>query len=321
MRPESPDADFEAFLRSVPPEVPDPVRRELVRQRFLEHASRLADPSRRAPTMDSGDPRAPNDADLERWLRERGPLEVPRAEFRERARRRFLSEALTGPEAVRPVGSPAAAGPWRRWGGLLLAAAAVVVVTILLPEPVRWKARMDGPLSFAGGTYGASDAGRLGVELEQAGLLESQADEVDLLLGGTLQLLVRGHSQVELPPLPLLDGVTPIDLGLRGGEVYVRTHPGYPGNPILVSTPEASIEVLGTTLGILAASEGTCVCVAEGRVEVTSGLLEGGVEAVSRGGSLFLYRDPARPPAATAFADLPDQGGAHVADLVGFHGH
>lgn len=318
-----PESQFEAFLRSVPPETPDPVARELARASFLEHASRPEDPSRMGHSMESREPRGarPTDADLERWLRERAPLAAPRPEVRERARRRFLTEALTGPEAL-----PAAAGDhpdasgWRKWGVLALAAAAVVAVTLILPEPLRWKARMDGPVRFAGTTYGAGDAGRLGADLEQAGLIESAEEEVLLVLGGALELSVRPRTRLQLPPLPQLDGLTPVDLDLEQGEVYVRTREAYPGNPIQVTTPEGRVEVLGTTLGVMAESDGTCVCVAEGKVTVISPLLDRGVEEVSTGRALFLYRDLQQESQLMRFEDMPAGGGAHVGDLVTFLG-
>lgn len=317
------DAEFEAFLRSVPPEGPDPVARELARASFLEHASRPDDASRMAGTMDAREsrPSRPTDADLERWLRDRAPLTAPRPEVRVRARRRFLAEALTGPGAVpvAPSAAPEAHG-WRRWGVLALAAAAVAVVTLVLPEPLRWKARMDGPVRFAGTTYDAGDAGRLGADLEQAGLVESEEDVVLLVLGGLLELSIRPRTRVQLPPLPQLDGLTPIDLDLERGEVYVRTLAGYPGNPIQVTTPEGRVEVLGTTLGVLAESDGTCVCVVEGRVTVTSPLLDRGVEEVPSGQALFLHRDTAQASQLTRFEDMPAHGGAHVGDLVAFLG-
>jgi ferric-dicitrate binding protein FerR (iron transport regulator) len=309
------EPELETFLRGVPPQAPDPIWREEVRGRFLARASRAAGEPRMTQPMPSQDP---TDSDLERWLRGLPVLDAAPPEARERARRRFLTAALSGPEAAPgPAGAPLARG-WRRWLVPALAAAAIALVTWILPAPDRWRVDLAGTVHFADAEYGAGDEGRLALDLEQAGVLEARDSEVRLRLGDALELLVRAGTRIDLPPLPVLDGSTPIALVLERGEVYLRTASGYAGNPILVSTADGQVEVLGTTLGVLCEAQGTCVCVREGAVSVRSPRLVAGLQRLPAGEALFLFRD-ARAPLQGPFEGLPEGGGEHVADLAGFH--
>src|SRR5439155_1381731 len=55
---------------------------------------------------------------------------------------------------------------------------------------------------------------------------------------------------------------------VRHGEIRVTTGPSFRGARLHLDTPEASVEVTGTTLAVICEPAGTCVCVFEGVVHV-----------------------------------------------------
>ena len=74
----------------------------------------------------------------------------------------------------------------------------------------------------------------------------------------------------------------------------------------------------GTTLGILVAETGTCVCVAEGEVIVDDLLTDREDAAVGAEMNLFVF-DSGAPPVELPFDDSPDEEHTrHVLDLAEF---
>lgn len=318
-RPGEPDEDeLAAWLERLAPARPSPAARAAARRQFLtgEPASGASRPG--AETRTGGamahatPPQTPLDAGEEggfaAWLAGRMPLSPPRPEARRRARLSFLSAASNSPAAAPPSRA-------RRVLVWLAAAAALLLVTLHGPEPDRWRVRPDGPLVLDGAEFELGEEDRLAAALEHSGRLESRATRARLVLGGVLEFELLPGTTLEVPPLPELDGLAPLDFELARGEVFLRTRAGYPGNPVRVRTDLAEIQLSGTTVGVLADEEGTCVCVAEGAVRVTSAR---GVEELPARNSLRLFRDPAQAPRSEPFA--PGPASAHVGELLAFHG-
>jgi ferric-dicitrate binding protein FerR (iron transport regulator) len=307
------DPELEELLRRAPSPSCGRAARERARERFLAEEegerSRAAPPGRTGPSMDrsidSGDDAA--EAEFERWLAVQPVAGLPaRPEFRTRLRGRFLGQEERAP---RP-------GRLRRFGIPLLAAAAIVAVTLFFPEPVRWKARLTSPVRLAGADYGVDAAGRMAVDLEGSGTLESLEGTVRVALGDVLELELRPGSELTFPMLPELDGVSPVSFQLSGGEMYVAARPGWPGNPIEVRTKSANVMLSGTTVGVLVDEHGTCVCVAEGKARVSGGAMDMPVLA---GNSCYLFADPTTTPEWSEFPPDEELGGnPHVASLVAF---
>jgi len=244
------------------------------------------------------------------WLAARAPAPAPRAEARRRARLAFLSAVASAPPAP-PRSRSFRAAVW------LAAAAAIVLVTLFLPAPDRWRVHLDGAVVLEGEDFGPGHEDRLGAELEQSGWLETRAARARLALGEVLELELLPGTALHVPPLVELDGLAPLDFELARGEAFVRTRGAWPGNPIRIRTDLAEVLLTGTTVGVLADEAGTCVCVAEGRVTVTSAR---GVEELAAQGSLRLFHDTSMAPKLEPFPPALAPGSEHVAELLAFHG-
>jgi ferric-dicitrate binding protein FerR (iron transport regulator) len=79
--------------------------------------------------------------------------------------------------------------------------------------------------------------------------------------------------------------------------VRIVTGPRFRGAVLRVVTPEADVEVIGTTLAVIRDATATCVCAFEGSVRMGPRTLE--LETVPPGMRRFLYND-GRPPATVA---------------------
>jgi ferric-dicitrate binding protein FerR (iron transport regulator) len=305
------ERELERWLRELPPERPDPLRREAARLAFLRARSRPAGAARREAVRHAAGPGEDEaESAFAAWLALHGEGPPPAEAFRRRARLALLSALALEARPERRSTRPFRLGVW------LAAAAAIAFVTFLLPEPERWSARLDGPVRFAGEDYGAEEGGRLSVALEGSGTLEGLA-RVHVALAGELELELQPGSELAFPVLPELDGLAPLDFGLARGEVFVRTRPGYPGNPLTIRTGEAEILLHGTTVGVRADEQGTCVCVAEGTARVRSALLAEAREVGPRA-TLLLLRAPGMGPKAEAFPPDGAPGAAHTRPLLEF---
>jgi len=300
----------------------DPARRAEARRAFLagrppseaSEPSRVHWPVRTGRVMaDAGAGAHEDELDgFAAWLAAHPHATPARAEFRRHARLAFLSAVATAAPPLRTRRS------FRRlvW---VAAAAAILAVTFLLPQPERWRAQLDGRLSFDGTDYLPGDEARLGAALEQPGTLETGVARARLELGDAFAVELLPNSSLAVPQLPSLDGVEPVAFELARGETYLRTSASYPGNPIVVRTALADVSLHGTTVGVLVDEQGTCVCVAEGTARVTSTRLANGFQDVGARSSLRVYSEAGVDPRTEAFpADDSGAGASHTGDLVQF---
>lgn len=310
------EKELEEWLRRHPPEPCDPARRAQARRAFLSadqagrsDPSRARGPARMGADMESG--AHGEEAAFEAWLA-RAPLEAPSAAARRHARLAFLTEVAAAPLPLRTRRS------FRRmvWA---LAAAAILAVTFLLPEPERWRVQLDGRVVFDEGEYLPGDEARLAAAMERSGTLETGAARGRIELGDALVVDLLAGGSLSVPPLPVLDGVEPVEFDLGRGEAYLRTSPSYPGNPIVVRTDLADVTLHGTTVGVLVDAQGTCVCVADGTARVTSARLPAGFQDVGPRLTLRLFHDMGVDPKTEPFpSEDRGQDSAHTADLVAF---
>jgi len=263
---------------------------------------------------------------LEERIR-RTPLAPPaRPAFRDALRERFvLADASEGQDTV-GAGARKPVSRLRMAVVLTLAAAAAVLVTIFVPSDPVWSVREvpgSGPIevagtSFTGDSVSSSDKARMGSELSLGGRIVSGARELSLDLLGFLRVRVRAGTTVEFDPLPALDTAEPIVVLIHRGEVFFETLPGYPGNPILIRSAQATVSVTGTALGVLVDDGGTCTCVARGSVWVKDRSGRFPDEHVTAGNSYRLF-DGAMPPKRLVFAPEGDEAHrAHTQALVDF---
>jgi ferric-dicitrate binding protein FerR (iron transport regulator) len=324
--PEGAEREMEDLLRRVGPERPDPLRREAARRVFLEGRpiaaagpSRAGSSERMGPVMASqglgyGSPDVPEELDaFAAWLAAHPLAEAPSADVRRRSRLAFLT-AIAG-DAPRPRRSS------RPVQGLVLAlaAAAILAVTLLLPEPERWSVRLGGPLRFARGQYAPGGEARLAADLEGSGTVETAEGAARFSLSDELELELRPASALSFPVLPELDGHSALEFELGAGEAYLQTASTYPGNPIVVHTELADVALHGTTVGVLVDELGTCVCVCDGTVRVTSSRLSGGHQDLGPRRTLRLFHDAGMAPKLEPFpAEGSGPEAAHTGDLLRF---
>lgn len=321
--PERADRELEALLRRIEAERPSESAREEARRAFLGAArpgeSQAAASLRRENVMPPAAERAlPDDRDggedaFAAWIGARSAGRASRPEARRRARLAFLS-ALAAAPSVAPRS--------RRYRSLVIlaAAAAIVLVTLLVPEPDRWRVRLDGGLALDEADFALGDEDRLAAELERSGWVETRGGRARFSLGRVLELELLPGSSLHFPGLPELDGLSSLDFELARGEVYLRTLGSYPGNPIRVRADGLDVALDGTSVGVLVDELGTCVCVAEGSVRLTSPQLAAGSEDVPAPRTVRVFRSASMGPKSEPFpSDTTSPGARHVQDLLEFH--
>ena len=231
-----------------------------------------------------------------------------REEFRARLRAAFVAGTIAETETGRrfpwiaPIQPAAtrAARPWfqspaARWAALPLAAAAAWLVVVLATAPPGWKVA-----SISGAGVAVID--NHPVPLGHAADLERwirPGARVSVPDGAEIEIMVPGHMVVQLTggteaviPRASMSGA--FSGRLESGEVRVTT--GRSFRSLALATPEAKVEVTGTTLAVIREPAGTCVCVFEGRVRV--GPSEGAMVDVERMNRRFVFNDGREPDSA-----------------------
>lgn len=228
-------------------------------------------------------------------LRERLKQEFVSGKIAERGRRAPVPEE--DPRGIRALGRP-----WYARPAFLVpavgAAAAVVFVTIsFLNLGPEWRvagAKGEGSVQIEGEPIPIGDLGALQSRIRpgvQIGVPEGS--ELDLVSKGLLAIQVTAGSDVTLPPPPARWLGRDMELHARQGELRITTGPGFRGARLSVHTPDAVVEVTGTTLAVILEPTGTCVCVLEGRVKLARrGVGAMDVPAGMRG---YAFRDRRAP--------------------------
>lgn len=241
-----------------------------------------------------------------------------RAAFREDLRHAFLGGSRGGDTGRLPV----------RWGRgrlvlvSLAAAAALVASTFLLPGETRWEVEGlvgSGRVELSSGSFGPEEVGRLADEITHGTQLSTLEQEVRLAIDERVSLRVLPHSRIRLHELADLGQGLPLSFVLEQGELYFQSHPGYPGDPILVQTGDVEVRASGTAFGVLVDERGTCTCVCDGVVTVL-GRGSGEVEKrVSEGSSYLVFRGGTMAPKEMPFDPASNtEDGRHVRDLIEF---
>jgi len=234
------------------------------------------------------------------------------AAFRARLQREFVSGGIASPAregagARRPVRAETGRGPSRPWTGwaapLTWAAAAVIVVAsvIGLNRGARWQ------VSGVRGT-GIAIVDRRPIPLEHldqlslalhagAGVEVPVGADVELALPGELMMEATSGTKLVLPGAPgHWFGRRTAGRIMSEGELRITTGPSFHGARLELETPEARIQVTGTTLAVICEPQGTCVCVLEGKVQV--GPRTGAMAEVTGGRRRYLFKDGRAPEMA-----------------------
>jgi len=214
----------------------------------------------------------------------------PQAEpaYRERLRRSFAGGSLE-PRLER---APPRAMPW----AAAAAAAAGLVAALVLNAGPRWTLQGvtgSGTLSVDGRELAAHDLGAIRTAVRPGARIRTSADvQVDLRLPGVLALQIAPGSEAVIPTAPSRWFPRRARGGVTAGEVRFVTAARFRGATLSLTTPEAGVEVSGTTFAVIRDSLSSCVCVLEGEVAMSAA---GAVERVEAGTRRTLYRD-GRPP-------------------------
>ncbi len=224
----------------------------------------------------------------------------PDPDFRARLRADFAGGAIAGrPGAgwsgADDVGARRRRGPpWWVWVAVPAAAAAVLVL-LLLSGGQAWQVeRVDGSgvLLVDGRAVPAESDALQPLLVGGAELRIPQGVILDLALPGVLSLQLDWGAELSLPPAP-----GPLrhrlECELRSGELRLATGPRFPGERLLVRTPEGLTEVTGTIVSVYRGDGFTCVCVLEGTAEVGSS--DDSMEPVAAGRRKVMFAD-GRPP-------------------------
>jgi hypothetical protein len=198
-----------------------------------------------------------------------------------------------------------------RFAAVLAAAAAITVaIGIVGNRGAQWRL-----LQVAGTGYIQAD-GEI-IPIERLNLLAERlhpgveivvppSASIDIAAGSDLAMEILPGTSFTVPPAPPRWFMRRSELYARGGEIRVTTGPTFQGAKLELHTPDAMVQVTGTTLAVIMEPTGTCVCVLEGEVMVGARGVSAGPEG-SGGGSMmpvtsghrgYVFRDGRDPERA-----------------------
>jgi ferric-dicitrate binding protein FerR (iron transport regulator) len=222
------------------------------------------------------------------------------AAFRARLKRAFASGAI---ERV-PERAPSRIPFWRHpvlgWAMPVAAAAALLLVGVMNLGP-RWElvsSRGAGEVVVDGVPVSISDMNGLERRLKRGVRLKLPSDgQIEVAIPGQVALQVTPGTDVTLPAAAGRWFGRGTRASVAHGEVRITTGKAFHGARLAVETPEAMVEVTGTTLAVICEPTGTCVCVLEGRVRVAA-QAEGAGAMVTEGHRRYVFNDARAPESA-----------------------
>lgn len=320
------DAEVEALLARVPRPPARGAFRDATRLDFLGGKLRSGAPSGEDlvavnTTSQDRTPVRTEEPDVE-YLEEnlaRTPIASPASgEFRAELKRAFVTgEFVEGAGFEDEAATPA--GKLLRFLLPVAAVAAILAVTFFTPgflEERAWDARIlgAGSVEVAGVTLGPRELARLGAEATLGGPIVVGASALQLELDGRLVLEIQPETTLRLEPIPAAGSGGKLVVRIERGEAFLKTLEDGIDFPVLFTTDEAWVRVVGTALGVLALEDGTCVCVSQGQVRVTDRTAESVEHDVLEDHTLFIHRGAADPPELVPFGKDPQ----HTGDLLEF---
>jgi len=222
------------------------------------------------------------------------PRATPDPAFRARLRQQFVSGTIAPSARVLAPVRPWHARPALRWGGAALAAAAAFVVVSLLNQAPAWRMNTvtgDGLVIVDGVPVPTAHAADLERRLKPGARVQVPAGvQVELASPGQLAVQFSPGTEASVPRLPGRWFRRAGSAELRSGELRVTTGAGFRGARLAIETPEAAVEVAGTTFALICEPAGTCLCVMEGVVRI--GPRAGGaMHDVTEGRRRYVFAD------------------------------
>ena len=204
-------------------------------------------------------------ATLEELLHEVGSSERVDVDtdFEARCREAFVQGQVRSIQ--RTARSSASSSPIRTlapWFGLLAASVALVFgFRVMNADPETTPETRQG-WALAGSATASAQAAL--ATLKSGRMLSWDEDSLDVHFGDGLDLRLLEGTRLRGG----LDEHGELALELAAGEILIRTIVAYDGPDLAVTTPQTEVRVTGTALSMMVNEEVTCVCVAEGTVEV-----------------------------------------------------
>jgi ferric-dicitrate binding protein FerR (iron transport regulator) len=247
--------------------------------------------------------------DEERARRALATLESPAADprFRAALKRAFVAGELQPARAPveRPVPAPTRMPSWWRppvltWAAPAFAMAALALAMVIADRGPQWE------VMAAAGTGVAIVDGHP-VAMNQRDDLRRRIHagaRVRVPEGGALELMSRGNLGLHLEPgadvtIPAVPGrwfARAVEGQIRSGVMRITSLDRFHGARLMIVSPEAQVQVMGTTLSVIREPQGTCVCVLEGTVQV--GPRGGAMVSVPGGERRFIFNDGRAPESA-----------------------
>lgn len=272
----------------------------------------------------------PESDDIRRAREALSALPAPAAAdpaFRARMRREFAAGTLApaadpAPLRAEPLGGPERIVPLPRsrrarplvWGWAVAAAAAVAIIVPVLNRGPAWSVVSvtgAGSIVVDDRPVRTSDRASLAALLVPGARVHVPGDGMLAIASkGMLAIQMAGGTEAVVPRVPGRWFGREVDGTIAAGEWRITTGAGFPGSRFAISTPVAHVMVTGTTLAVICAPEGTCVCVYEGHVLVGRGPSD--MATVLAGRRRFVYADSSHaslndamlPPERPALGDF-----------------
>lgn len=221
----------------------------------------------------------------------------PRADaaFRERLKGDFVSGQISGrtvpfpQQWYRRAAAPALA--------VVAAAAMIAIVVEFLNRGPAWivsSASGDGVVQIDGESIPITNLDALRARVRPGVEIQVPAGgEIGIFSAGGLAIQLTAGTEITVPPPPARWISRHVQLYARAGELRITTGPRFPGARLLVRSPDAEVDVTGTTLAVILNPIGTCVCVFDGTVRF--GPLGGDRTPVPAGTRRQMFRDGSPP--------------------------
>jgi ferric-dicitrate binding protein FerR (iron transport regulator) len=208
----------------------------------------------------------------EQRARERvAALSRPEADhaFRERLQADFTRGQVGTRREI--VLEPPRRAAWR-WALAPLLAAALIVSALALNRAPGWQVAAslgEGAITLDGRPVSAKNLAEVS-RLIHPGVRVRTPEGVVLRLAsaGLGMMEITPGSDVTLPSVPGRWFSRAVRAEVQGGIARFSTAPAFHGARLSIQTPEAEVEVTGTTFSVLSLPVGTCVCVLEGQVKM-----------------------------------------------------
>ena len=187
---------------------------------------------------------------------------------------------------------------WRVWLVPAFAAAALLLVYFIRPTPpdrthLEVLASGEGSLRIGDRDFPLDRADQFQPLLEPGTLIAVSGDmsaEFHLQVEDDFTLVAIAGAEFTVP-LPAQRGRRSFRVDM--GEVRIATLPGLLGEAIEIGAPGTRVDVMGTTLAVIADTASTCVCLLDGNAMMM--MKDGGMTKLDPGMRRIMHMDPAVP--------------------------